>query len=157
MVANEQAKTEIRRKRTAEVTRTFRRIQSGATMRRKSEKVSAKMKLRRLFNAEANEGTLTDGLSFGHMFTQWTQGERSLFPSGAALLADPKHLNHEEDPLEEDDDSDDQYNLLLGSPGSNSHDGEDDGEARGPDGAVKETTDCDRSISRADGLDGERT
>ena len=119
VVASEQAKTEIRRKRAAEVTRTFRRIQSGATMRRKSEKVSAKMKLRRLFNAEAKERTLTDGLGDGHVGTQWTLDFTTLFPRGVALLADPKHLNHEEDPLEEDDDSDDQHNLLLGGPRSN--------------------------------------
>ena len=41
VVAIEQVKTEIRRKRTAEVTRTFRRIQSGATIKRMSEKVPA--------------------------------------------------------------------------------------------------------------------
>jgi hypothetical protein len=42
VVAKEQAKTETKRKRTAEVTRTFRRIQRGATIRRISEKVSAR-------------------------------------------------------------------------------------------------------------------
>ena len=41
VVAMEQAKTETKRKRTAEVTRTFRRIQRGATIKRISEKVSA--------------------------------------------------------------------------------------------------------------------
>lgn len=41
VVAREQAKTETKRKRTAEVTRTFRRIQRGATIKSKSEKDSA--------------------------------------------------------------------------------------------------------------------
>ena len=44
VVAKEQAKTETNRKRTAEVTRTFRRIQRGAMIKRMSEKVSAKGK-----------------------------------------------------------------------------------------------------------------
>lgn len=81
------------------------------------------------------------------MKTQRAQSKRSRLPAGGILLADPEHLNHQEDPLKEHDDGDDQHNPLLGGPWSNTHDGEDDGKTSSPDGAVEESTDCDGHIS----------
>jgi len=75
--------------------------------------------------------------------TQWTQGERRLFPGGITLLADPEHLHHQEDPLEENQKGDYQHGPLLGCPWRNAHDGKDDGEAGSPDGTVKEPADYD--------------
>jgi hypothetical protein len=108
------------------------------------------MIVQRVINAEADKRRLTDGLSDGHGTTQCTHDESILFPRSVSLLADPKHLNHEEGPLEEDDDSDDQHNLFLGGPGSNAHNSEDYGEARSPDGTVEACGDCDRSVSQAE-------
>jgi len=151
VVAKEQAKTEIKRKRTADVTRTFRRTQRGATIKRISEKVSAGGEKGRkgwtLINKEAIMRVLTDGLGDGHVKTQWAQGERSLLPAGITLFADPEHLDHQEDPLKEHHNSNGQHDPLLGSPWSDTHDGKDDGEASSPDGAVEESTDCDRGMS----------
>ena len=81
------------------------------------------------------------------METEWTQGKGSILPCGIAFLADPEHLNHQKEPLEENDESDNQHHPLLRGPGSNTHDGEDDGETCGPNGAVVEPTDCDRCMS----------
>jgi hypothetical protein len=78
------------------------------------------------------------------METQWAQGEGSILPASIALLADPEQLNHQEDPLEEHQDGDDQHDPLLGGPWSDAHNGEDDGETTGPDSAVVESTNCDR-------------
>lgn len=94
-----------------------------------------------------NKRALTHGLGDGHVGTQGTQGKRSLLPRGVTLLAHPEHLNHQKDPLEEDEKSDDQHGLLLGGPRSDADNGEDDGETSGPNGAVEESTDCDRCMS----------
>jgi len=96
---------------------------------------------------EALERVLTDDLGNGDMKTQWAQGERSLLPAGISLLADPEHLNHQEGPLEDHHNGNDQHNPLLGGPWSNAHDGEDDGETSGPNGAVVESTNWDRRVS----------
>ena len=90
---------------------------------------------------------LTNGLGDGDMKTQWAQGEKSLLPCSVTLFADPEHLNHQEDPLEEHHEGDHQHNPLLGAPWSNTHDGEDDGETSSPNGAVVESANCDRWVS----------
>lgn len=85
-------------------------------------------------------GALTDGLGDSDMKTQGTEGKRSLFPAGITLLADPEHLDHQEDPLEEHEEGDDQHDPLLGGPWGDADDGEDDRETSGPDSTVVEST-----------------
>lgn len=85
-------------------------------------------------------GALTDGLGDGNVKAQGAEGKRSIFPAGITLLADPEHLDHQEDPLEEHDEGDDQHDPLLRGPRSDAHDGEDDGETSGPDSTVEEST-----------------
>ena len=94
-----------------------------------------------------DEWVLTDGLSNSYVKTQWAEGEGCFLPGGVTPLADPEHLHHQEEPLEEKHNGDGQHDPLLRCPWSNAHDGEDDGEAGGPDGAVVESTDYDQSVS----------
>ena len=82
------------------------------------------------------------------METQRAQGECSLFPASIAPLADPEHLDHQEEPLEENGEGDDQHDPLLGGPWSDADDGEDDGETSGPDSTVVESTNCSRGGER---------
>ena len=90
---------------------------------------------------------LTDDLGEAQIKLSLAYGEGSMLPAGVNLPADPEPLSYQEHPLDEYPDGDGEHELLLGVPRGNPHDGEDDGEANGPDSGEEERGGCDRSVS----------
>jgi len=74
----------------------------------------------------------------GDMKTQRAQREGSRLPAGLNLFADPEHLNHQEEPLEDHQSGDDQHHHLLRGLRSDADDGKDDGQTSSPYNAEKE-------------------